>query len=70
MHLPEMEERATDNELAGLMSRLDRVGHYLTPKAVVRIHAILTDCVPDDRSEGSQTQLAAFLRDRITRDDQ
>lgn len=63
-----MESTATDSMVYGLVSRLERDGHYLTPSAVAKIHAILTDCVPDLRAEGTQKELCALIRERIERE--
>jgi hypothetical protein len=53
----------------GLVSRLERDGHRLTPSAIAKMHAIINDCLPDMRTEGSQKELSAFVRDRMDRDD-
>lgn len=68
MHLPEMEERATEGQVMYLISRLEREGHYLTPRALARIHQLLTDCQPDLRAEGNQKELAQLIRERMQRD--
>ena len=64
-----MDAHATDRMVLGIQSRLEREGQYLTPTAVGKIHQIITDCVPDRRSEGTQKDLAELVRDRVTRDD-
>lgn len=63
-----MEAQATDSMVYGLVSRLERDGHYLTPSAVAKIHAIITDCSPDRRDQGTQKELSALVRDRMDRD--
>ena len=63
-----MDQHASDAMVFGLVSRLERDGHYLTPSAVAKIHAILTDCVPDRRAEGTQKELCALIRERIERE--
>jgi hypothetical protein len=68
MKLPEMEATATENMVWGLVSRIERCGHFLTPRQVDEIHRILTDATPDNRTEGTQKDLSAFINDRIERD--
>jgi len=63
-----MEATATDSMVNGLVARLERDGHYLTSAAVARIHAILSDCLPDRRAEGTQRELASLVRERAERD--
>lgn len=63
-----MEAQATEGMVIGLVSRLERDGHYLTPSAVAKIHQLITDCIPDRRTEGTQKELSAFVRDRMDRD--
>lgn len=65
----DMEAHATERMVWAIVSRLEREGQYLTPTAVGKIHQIITDCVPDRRSEGTQKDLAELVRDRVTRDD-
>ena len=66
----DMDANASDTVIWGLVHRLERDGHHLTPKAVLRIHQIITDCTPDNRMEnGSQTEAARAIRERIERDD-
>jgi hypothetical protein len=57
----------TDDQLLSLQARLDRVGLHLTPRALVRIHQILDDCLPDERAEGSQRDLLDLVRERMER---
>jgi hypothetical protein len=64
-----MEELATESMVWGLVSRIERYGHYLTPKQVDAIHKMLTDSTPDNRDRGTQKDLAAFINERIERDD-
>ena len=64
----DMEANANEAVIWGLVSRLERDGHYLTPAAVARIHQAITDCMPDRRTEGTQKELSAFIRDRMDRD--
>ena len=64
----DMEAHATEGMVIGLVSRLERDGHYLTPSAVAKIHQLITDCIPDRRTEGTQKELSAFVRDRMDRD--
>lgn len=64
-----MEATATDSMVFGLVSRLERDGHHLTPKAVEKIHAIITYCMPDLRAEGNQKMLCELVKDRVIRDD-
>jgi len=68
MNLQMSDAQATEAMVWGLVSRLERDGHHLTPAAVGRIHTIITDCIPDNRSEGTQKDLAAMVRERIERD--
>lgn len=63
-----MEAQATEGMLMALVNRIERDGHYLTPKAVERLHAIISECLPDQRAEGNQKQLASFIRDRMDRE--
>lgn len=65
----DMDATANDSMIYGLVSRLERDGHHLTPSAVAKIHAVISDCVPDRRAEGSQKELAELVRERIERDD-
>lgn len=58
----------TEGQVIGLVNRLDREGLFLTPRAMARIHDIITECLPDRRTEGNQTELAAYVRERIQRD--
>ncbi len=64
-----MEAHATERMVMGLVSRLEREGHHLTPAAVDRIHKIITDALPDTRMEGTQKELTAFVNERIQRDE-
>ena len=68
MKLPEMEATATDSMVWGLVARIERCGHYLTPRQVDAIHRILTDAAPDNRTEGTQKDLAEYIHERIERD--
>ena len=65
----DMDANASDSMVIGLVRRLERDGHYLTPKTVDRIHAMITDCIPDERvSTGSQTEAAKAIRERMERE--
>lgn len=68
MQLPEMEAQATEGMIMGLVARLERVGHYLTPRQVELIHRVITDATPDNRTEGTQKQLSDFINERMERD--
>lgn len=63
-----MDQLASERMVWGLVSRLERVGHYLTPRAVARIHEIISEHEPDNRTEGTQKELAEFIRERMERD--
>jgi len=60
--------KITDEQLMSLLARLDREGQQLTVRALVRIHQILDDCLPEVRAEGTQAQLAELLRERMRRE--
>ena len=64
-----MEATATEGMVWGLVSRIERCGHYLTPKQVDQIHRIITDAMPDNRPEGTQKDLSAFINERMERDE-
>lgn len=64
-----MDSTCTDEQLFRLIQRLEREGLCLTPRALVRIHAIITDCTPDNRTEGTQKQLSEYINERCTRDE-
>lgn len=64
-----MEAKASEGQVMGLVSRLDRDGHHLTPSALAKMHQILSDCVPDNRTEGSQRELGQYIKERCERDD-
>jgi len=66
--ITDMDQQATEAMVWGLVSRLEREGHHLTPAAVGRIHTIITDCIPDRRPEGTQKELSEYVRERIQRD--
>ncbi len=68
MQLPEMEAQATEAMVIGLVARIERFGHCLTPRQVEAIHRIITDAQPDTRSEGTQKQLSEMINERIERD--
>lgn len=64
-----MDAHASEAMIMGLVSRLEREGQYLTPSQVGRIHYIITQSLPDMRSEGNQKELTELIRDRVIRDD-
>jgi len=64
-----MEATADDRMIDGLVSRLMRSGHHLTPSSVDKIHAIISSNEPDTRIEtGSQTEAAKAIKERIDRE--
>ncbi len=64
-----MDATADDRMIEGLVSRLIRSGHYLTPSIVDKIHKLITDSEPDNRVEhGSQTEAAKAIKERIERE--
>lgn len=63
-----MDAQASDSMVWGLVSRIERCGHYLTPKQVDAIHRMITDSMPDDRDRGTQKQLGELIKDRCERD--
>lgn len=64
-----MEATATDRMVEGLVRRLERDGHHLTPKMVDKIHAMITDAMPDERTiTGNLTEAAKAIRERIERE--
>lgn len=66
----DMDANASDRMIAGIIRRLERHGHHMSYRAVMRIHQIITDCTPDQRMEnGNQTEAATAIRERIERDD-
>lgn len=65
----QMDANASDAMVWGLVSRIERCGHYLTPKQVDMIHRMLTDATPDERDRGTQKDLATYINERIQRDD-
>ena len=65
----QMDANASDAMVWGLVSRIERYGHYLTPKQVDMIHRMLTDATPDERDRGTQKDLTAYINERIQRDD-
>ena len=65
----DMDATASDNMVWGLVARLERHGHYLTPSQVDKIHAMITDSVPDERTiTGTLTEAAKSIRERIERE--
>lgn len=58
----------TESQLISLQARLDRVGLQLTVRTLVKIHQLIDDCLPDNRAEGSQHELAQLVRERMERD--
>ncbi len=64
-----MDAHANEAMVMGLVNRLEREGQYLTPSAVGRIHYIITQSLPDMRSEGNQKQLGDLVKDRVMHDD-
>ena len=66
---PDMEANASDSMIWGIVRRLEISGHYLTPSAVDKIHAVITDCMPDTRLDcGSQTEAAKAIQERMDRE--
>lgn len=64
-----MEATATDSMVEGLVRRLERDGHYLTPKMIERMHNMITECKPDERTiTGNLKEAAKAIRERIERD--
>ena len=65
----DMEATATDSMIWGLVSRIERFGHHLTPSQVDKIHAMITDATPDERTmTGNLTEAAKAIRERIERE--
>lgn len=65
----EMDATASDGMIWGLVARLERDGHYLTPSLVDKIHAIISDAKPDERTmTGNMTEAAKAIRERIERE--
>lgn len=64
----DMDAQASEAMVAGIVRRLERDGHYLTPSAVGRIHGIIAECCPDRRAEGTQRELSALVRERVERE--
>ena len=60
---------ASEGAIGGLVYRLERVGHQLPAALVDKFHRLITDALPDNRMEGTQKDLAAFINERIARDD-
>lgn len=63
-----MDAQASEAMVMGIVRRLERDGHYLTPAAVGKIHGIIAECTPDRRIEGTERQLAAYVRERVERE--
>ena len=65
----DMDATASDSMVWGLVARLERDGHYLTPSQVDKIHAMITDAKPDERTlTGNLTEAAKAIRERIERE--
>lgn len=64
----DMDTHASERMVMALVSRLEREGQHLTTTAVGKIHMILNDCVPDNRSEGTQKELAKLIQERMDRE--
>ncbi len=63
-----MEQLATDEMIDNLINRLMRHGHLLPVGAIVKLHRVITEAMPDRRTEGNQSELAQFIRERIERE--
>jgi len=63
------EATASEGAIGGLVYRLERVGHQLPAALVDKFHRMITDALPDNRPEGTQKELAAYIKDRMIRDD-
>ena len=63
------EATASEGAIGGLVYRLERYGHQLPAALIHKVHAMITDALPDNRTEGTQKELAAFINERIQRDD-
>jgi hypothetical protein len=65
-----MSDQATLDMVWGLIDRIQREEHNITPRAISKIHAILDDCGTNIFPDlSTQTAQAAWLKDRIQRDD-
>jgi hypothetical protein len=60
---------ASEAAIAALVYRIERYGHLLPAAMVEKFHRLITDALPDNRTEGTQKDLAAFINERIARDD-
>lgn len=60
--------RITEDQLSTLVARLDREGHQLTVRTLVRIHELIDDCLMDGRAEGTQHELLDLVRERMHRE--
>jgi hypothetical protein len=64
-------DQATDDMVWGLINRLQGAeGSNLSPRAVARIHEIITQCQTNGYPDrGTQTEQARWLADRMFRDE-
>ena len=60
---------ASEGAIGALVYRIERYGHQLPAALVDKFHRMINDALPDNRTEGIQKDLAAFVNDRIARDD-
>ena len=67
----QLSDTATDAEVWGLISRLQGIdGSRLSSRSVAAIHRIIDQAQPSDFPDmDSQTKQAAWIRERIERDE-
>ncbi len=67
-----MEERATEGQVMGLVSYIERVGLSLPRSTVARIFRIIDEAIDTGNypEHGNQKEQAAWIRQRIERDGQ
>jgi len=63
------EATASERAIGALVYRIERYGHQLPAALVDRFHRMINDALPDNRTEGTQKDLAAYINERIARDD-
>lgn len=67
-----MEERATEGQVMGLVSYIERVGLSLPRSTVARIFALIEQATDTGNfpERGNQKEQAAWIRQRMERDGQ
>jgi len=63
------EATASERAIGALVYRIERYGHQLPAALVDRFHRMNNDALLDNRTEGTQKDLAAYINERIARDD-